>query len=267
MSDTSGYRTRSTAKTMSQPEVNTSSDIPDDQPLSISAIKAIMKESLAEDIPTMVRNEIAPVRIDVAELKNSVNKALETAEAASLAADCAAKVARDASDEAAAAMNEALQAKSMAMKLIDEMKAVKAGMARHKADQAIQYESQLRMEAHSRSNSLKFVGIKESSNEITEEKVRTYLNKMAASPDVDMVACHRYGPRGRGPRPIMVKFLRHQDRVDIWNKRRALKGTDIFIKEDFPPVIESRRVLLMPVFSINDGSFVSAPFNREPVSR
>jgi hypothetical protein len=38
------------------------------------------------------------------------------------------------------------------------------------------------------------------------------------------------------------------DRETVWNKKKNLAGTGVFIKEDFPPEVEDRRKTLYPVY-------------------
>ena len=42
------------------------------------------------------------------------------------------------------------------------------------------------------------------------------------------------------PRPVVVKFLRHKDKLGVLSKAKALKGTNIFINEDFPEAVRLR---------------------------
>uniref|UniRef100_A0A3B5LSP2 B30.2/SPRY domain-containing protein n=1 Tax=Xiphophorus couchianus TaxID=32473 RepID=A0A3B5LSP2_9TELE len=48
------------------------------------------------------------------------------------------------------------------------------------------------------------------------------------------------------PRPIVVKFLRYKDRSTILQSTKALKGSKIFINEDFTDAVRKRRAELMP---------------------
>lgn len=62
-----------------------------------------------------------------------------------------------------------------------------------------------------------------------------------------MKRAHRTGkPRGDKPRPIVVKFLRFKDKSDILQKTKSLKGTDIYINEDYTDAVRRKRQELMP---------------------
>lgn len=107
------------------------------------------------------------------------------------------------------------------------------------------------LEGQSRRNNLVFEGINESPNETwaeTEEKVNIILNeKLNFQHKIEMERAHRTGkPRGDRPRPIVVKFLRHKDRSTILQRTKALKGSKIFINEDFTDAVRKRRAELMP---------------------
>ena len=67
--------------------------------------------------------------------------------------------------------------------------------------------------------------------------------------DVDISRVHRLGPYQPGrstPRPIIVRFLSYPDRESVWSNRSTLKGTRIWLSEDFPNEIDKRRQKLMP---------------------
>ena len=79
--------------------------------------------------------------------------------------------------------------------------------------------------------------------------------------NAQIVGCHRYGPhkaRANEPRPIVVKFLRYEDRVAVWSSRRKLKKTNITVNEDYPPEIEQRRKTLWP--------YLTAAFEGDPAN-
>ena len=107
------------------------------------------------------------------------------------------------------------------------------------------------LEGQSRRNNLVFDGIAESPGETwaeAEEKVKKVLAEMLQlQQDVEVERAHRAGkPGGERPRPIVVKFLRHKDRTSILQRTKALKGTRIFINEDFTESVRQKRKELMP---------------------
>ena len=113
------------------------------------------------------------------------------------------------------------------------------------------------MDTYIRRENLKFSGIPEEQNESstdTQRKIRECFNKnlgLANSQKIEFQRCHRLGSRSAGnqkSRDIIVRFLRYQDRMDVWNCRSKLKGSQIFLQEDFPAEIEQRRRKLYPIY-------------------
>ena len=83
---------------------------------------------------------------------------------------------------------------------------------------------------------------------------------MGTDPEVQLLACHRYGPRSKGnsPRPVMIKFLQYSERHKAWNNRKSLKGGNVWVKEDYPNEIEERRKVLYPYLR---GAYQGDPAN------
>jgi ribA/ribD-fused uncharacterized protein len=112
-------------------------------------------------------------------------------------------------------------------------------------------------ECQSRRSNLRLHGIPEPVKEtwsVTESIVR---NLMIANlkfsqievQKIDIDRAHRVGPyvkNGETPRPILVKFVLFKDRERVWEARRNLKNTDIWLAEDFPAEIEGNRKILYP---------------------
>lgn len=48
------------------------------------------------------------------------------------------------------------------------------------------------------------------------------------------------------PRPIVVRFLRLKDKLAVLDKAENLKGSGIFINEDFPEAVWQKRKELLP---------------------
>lgn len=108
------------------------------------------------------------------------------------------------------------------------------------------------LEGQSRRNNLIIDGIDESPGENwteTEEKVEKVLkDKLQMQKSVEIERAHRTGkPGGREkPRPIVVKLLRHKDKSDILQRAKLLKGSKIYINEDFTDAVRNKRKELMP---------------------
>ena len=199
-------------------------------------------------IRKIMRSELEPIRQEMSDISQSV------------IANDAKSLAQEAQSLATKATDSATEACTRVTSVTGDISSIKADLAKCMANQSDLYENQLRMEAYSRRNNLKLEGIKESPDEILDEKVRTLLSKKNVSPDVPLLACHRFGARGKGSgsRPTIIKFLKYSDRNDVWKNRRALKDENIWVKEDYPAKIEDRRKVLHP--------FLRAAYQGDPAN-
>ena len=61
------------------------------------------------------------------------------------------------------------------------------------------------------------------------------MKKLHISRDIQMNRVHRlnYGPDFRGHKPIQVCLVNYRDKEEILRKARLLKGSNIYISEDF----------------------------------
>ncbi len=110
------------------------------------------------------------------------------------------------------------------------------------------------LEGQSRRNNIVIDGILESANEKwsdSEDKVKKLLSeKLQIDPrEIELERAHRSGkpsPSSTRPRPVIVKFLRYKDKLEVISKAKALKGMNIFINEDFPEAVQQKRKELLP---------------------
>jgi ribA/ribD-fused uncharacterized protein len=71
----------------------------------------------------------------------------------------------------------------------------------------------------------------------------------SCGPKVALSKLHRVGPYVKGQnRSVVVEFVRHSDVELILNNRMQLPK-DIFVREDYPPEVESRRRVLRPILT------------------
>lgn len=127
-------------------------------------------------------------------------------------------------------------------------------------------ESQLHeLESYTRRENLLLDGVPEHAKEDTLQTVKDiFTQKLKLTGDFEIQRCHRLGqiptkgnqqtdrPRTEGrPRPIIVRFLRAPDRMTVWSNRRLLKGSGIFLREDFAAVIEYRRRSMYPILKLS----------------
>ena len=67
---------------------------------------------------------------------------------------------------------------------------------------------------------------------------------------IEVECAHRTGKPTTGPgdrpRPIVVKFLRFKDKVAVLERAKNLRGTYIFLNEDYPEAVRQKRKELNP---------------------
>ncbi len=112
----------------------------------------------------------------------------------------------------------------------------------------------LNLEAYGRRENLIFDGIPEVEDENCFNTVKTIMvekMKIPGAADFKFDRCHRLhavAHNPTAPRAIIVRFNWYQDRDEVWWKRFNLKGSKIFLREDFPGIVDSRRRALTPVW-------------------
>jgi hypothetical protein len=114
-------------------------------------------------------------------------------------------------------------------------------------------ESVVDLKARSIHDNLLFFNVKEDEKENTTEKIYDILKQnleiFDAKSKVKIDRSHRVGRKRvsqRKPRAIVVKFNYFQDREQVWQNARKLKGSHIGIAEQFPEEIEKIRQTLYP---------------------
>ena len=99
-----------------------------------------------------------------------------------------------------------------------------------------------------------FDGVPETEQEKWSEseiKIRKIMSeKLKLDPKhIEMEHVHRSGkPPGQGgkPGPIVVTFLRYKDRLAVLENAKYLRGSNIYINEDFSETVRQRRKELIP---------------------
>ncbi|KAK7884087.1 hypothetical protein WMY93_027210 [Mugilogobius chulae] len=109
------------------------------------------------------------------------------------------------------------------------------------------------LEGQTRRNNFVFEGVAESPGETwsdTEQKIQRVLaENLQLQQTVEVERAHRTGKSSGGgdrARPIVVKLLRYKDRQSILQRAKLLKGSKIFINEDFTDAVRRKRRDLMP---------------------
>jgi uncharacterized protein YdcH (DUF465 family) len=96
------------------------------------------------------------------------------------------------------------------------------------------------LEDQSRQCNLLFTGIKERNGEsqpTLSDEISSILSKMNIPNNTIRISRqYRVGPLHTSePRPVRVQFASVHDRDQVWKARRCLKGTSIYVNEDFSP--------------------------------
>ncbi len=100
---------------------------------------------------------------------------------------------------------------------------------------------------YNRRENLVFEGIHESRVENLQVIMTNLFRDMdVVFPEqIQVVRCHRLAGSHLLPKPIIIRFQWFQDRQRVWDKHFKLKGTNIFVKENFAPdTADKRRVLI-----------------------
>ncbi|XP_065640541.1 uncharacterized protein LOC136073104 [Hydra vulgaris] len=111
------------------------------------------------------------------------------------------------------------------------------------------YKKSIDLENRSRRNNLRIDGLKESPGESWEdcekEVKKFFNNQLKISKEVVIERAHRIGQKkDNKPRTIVLKLLNFHDKNKILNSLTHLKGTGIYMNEDFAQeTIEHRRKL------------------------
>ena len=95
-----------------------------------------------------------------------------------------------------------------------------------------------------------FTGLEgESAQENTESKLRDFLYfELGISDNIPFGNVHRFGRFERGKhRPIVARFLFHQDLQNVKDSAYKLRGSKFGIREQFPAAIEDKRKDLYPL--------------------
>jgi hypothetical protein len=117
----------------------------------------------------------------------------------------------------------------------------------------LQYKKRLlNLEDEARQTNLLFSGIDEKPGEtpaLLENKLRKVFDKMQISnKSITIAKAYRLGPLfSSRPRTIKVHFANTYEKEQVWHNRKNLKGSSIFVNEDFSPETSKYRASLTPI--------------------
>lgn len=109
------------------------------------------------------------------------------------------------------------------------------------------------LEGQSKRNNLIINGSSELPGETwddTEKKIKnTFVEKLQLQRDMEVERAHRTGksePGRDSPRPIVVRFQKYKDKLAVLERAKNLKGTKIYINEDYTEAVKQKRRELLP---------------------
>lgn len=132
-------------------------------------------------------------------------------------------------------------------------------------------KAQVESQAYSMRPNLIFEHVPVSMNENLTEKIHNILEenmKIVDGARVNFERIHRMGQGARGkPPPVIVRFHNYSDRARVWKAKRVLHetGSDIFVREQYPAIMEENRRKLMPVYQSARESYKGAYMVRDKV--
>ncbi|KAJ3648197.1 hypothetical protein Zmor_020018 [Zophobas morio] len=108
------------------------------------------------------------------------------------------------------------------------------------------------LEKEVRKNNIIIQGVADENDEKEEkltEKIQNILTKMGVKVDVEIDASEirrigTYKPNGN--RPILVKLQKWKTKMEIYKLTKNLKGSDIWINDDFSKKVQAERKCLTP---------------------
>lgn len=204
----------------------------------IKLMGELLDNKFEEKLGPTLDEKLKPIQEQLEDVARDIKLATAVADDAMQCAEDAKVTADDARVMAEAAHRTVDE---MALKLAELEKA-----------QTKMGEQLMFQEAYSRRNNLTFEGIPESKSENLPQVMLTLIgNKLGLDvTKITLVGCHRipsgpYIPPNIKTRPVIIKFLRHEDKKSVWQLRsKSPKG--IWIKEDYPTEIDKRRNILWP---------------------
>ena len=106
------------------------------------------------------------------------------------------------------------------------------------------------LEARSRRNNIIIHGIPQADQNETwdqcERAVTEMLSKKMGISGAQIDRAHRLGSRNNGKSPIIVRFSNYKERQSILKNRGKLRGSDVYINEDFTSRVREIRGKLSP---------------------
>ena len=220
--------TRTTRKSSHSPGKSTVTDIMAKSDTELESFKDMMK--------ALIRDELKPIRSDIESLTTKFENVQKSLEDVVRTAEHADSVAKEASDKAEAVNKR--------------VSVLEAALSQSRMEQKKLQDKTLQLELYSRRDNLRLEGITEHKDENCLNLVQETLSKMGIDPaTIPIARTHRLGPyvsNRPNKRPIIFKLVNSADREQIWSKRVTLKGSRVWLSEDYPGEMDKKRKLLWP---------------------
>ncbi|XP_066265890.1 centrosomal protein of 85 kDa-like [Branchiostoma lanceolatum] len=133
------------------------------------------------------------------------------------------------------------------------VKVIETEISQIKADLQVHQNKADYLENQSRRSNILIDGVPDARDETwsqCEQKVKSLMKeKLKLDPmSIEIERAHRNGryQDGGRPRPIVAKLLRFKDRDTIVQRAKYLKGSNIYINEDFSEMVRQKRKELIP---------------------
>ena len=169
------------------------------------------------------------------------------------------------------ALSIATDSQTKVKELEKDLQAVKLELQKAKNDNTTMREHIIKTEAQERRNNLIFEGCAEKVGENREDCLDIVYKILGEQMEIDnptsivIDRCHRMPAQSnQKAKPIILKVHYFSDREKIWNSRGKLKGSGIWINEDYPVEIKKRRQILQPIMrkARQDGLRSSLSYDR-----
>ena len=150
-----------------------------------------------------------------------------------------------------------IEQKAKVDQALENLEVLNNANAKLKVDAQRNHDRNIKVEAYSRRQNLRFEGIPTSQNETTTQCrntvydiIKNNLGIRDADERIVVEKCHRDKKfPNQDPPSILVRFLSLRDRQEIWENRDRVnrnRENRIFVNEDFPPEVEKKRAFLRP---------------------
>ena len=207
-----------------------------------------IKERL--DLVKNVANDIKAIKEDIKSIRTTDITAIKNDIAGLVAGvDYASNLATEADEKATKANEKAKENEESITELDTEVSELRSALQRSVLENRKLKEHVLKNESQERRSNLILDGIEETDREScldTLYKILLEKLEIENAGAINIDRCHRMG-NGPKPRPMIFKVHFYGDREKIWNARRKLKDTGIWMREDYPVEIFKRRQILEPI--------------------